>query len=89
METSIKNHDLVLKDRKNLTLSGVNELNSFDEKGVDLITSLGYLSIRGDKIKITAFNNNTGDMEICGDFSALIYINESSKKDGFFSKLFK
>ena len=89
MENPVKNHDLILKDRKNLTLSGVNEVTSFDEKCVDLITCLGYLSVRGDNIKITAFNNSTGDMEISGNFSAFIYINESSKRDGFFSKLFK
>lgn len=82
-------HDLFLKDRKNLVLSGIKEVIAFDENAVDVISALGNLSIRGENLKISGFNTDSGDMEISGKFTAMIYINNSSKKEGLFSKLFK
>lgn len=82
-------HDLFLKDRKNIVLTGVKDVLAFDEKAVDLISALGNLSIRGEDIKISSFNTDTGDMEISGKFAAIIYVNDSSKKEGLLSKLFR
>ncbi len=82
-------HGFILKDRKSLMLTGVREVIAFDEKAVELITRMGGLSIRGENIKIQSFNTESGDMEITGKFAAMMYINDSAKRDGFFSKLFR
>lgn len=82
-------HDCFLKDRKHITLTGVKEVNAFDEKSVNLLTVMGALDIHGENIKISNFNTDTGDMEICGKFSAVIYTNDSIKKESLFSRLFK
>ena len=82
-------HSLSLKDRKNLALTGVREVTAFDEKTVELITVMGGLSIRGESIKIQSFNTESGDMEITGRFAAVIYINDSAKRESFFSKIFR
>ena len=89
MNNTVEGHDIFLKDRKNLVLSGIKEVLTFDEKEVDVISLLGNLSIRGENLKISSFNTDNGNMEISGNFAALIYLNDSSKKEGLFSKLFK
>ena len=81
--------DIILKDRKKLILTGVRDVVAFDDKDVELITVLGGLSIRGENIKIQSFNTESGDMEIAGRFGAMLYTNDSSKREGFFSKLFR
>lgn len=82
-------HGFVLENRKNLVLTGVREVIGFDEKSVEIITVLGGLSIRGENIKIQSFNTESGDMEITGRFAAMMYVNDSSKREGFFAKLFR
>lgn len=82
-------HAFTLKDRKNLVLTGIKDIIAFDDKAVDLITVMGVLSIRGENIKILSFNTETKDMEITGKFDALLYTNDSAKREGFFSKLFR
>ena len=82
-------HGFILKDRKNLVLTGVREVIGFDEKAVEIITVLGGLSIRGENIKIQSFNTESGDMEITGRFAAMMYVNDSAKRDSFFAKLFR
>mgnify|MGYP003556610399 CR=1 FL=1 len=42
-------HNLVLEDRKLLTVSGVADVDSFDEETVIVFTDLGELTIRGTK----------------------------------------
>ena len=50
-----KKHDIVLEDRKNLTLTGVKDVSGFDEQKVILQTELGELTIKGGNLHINDF----------------------------------
>ena len=84
-----KQHNVILENRKKLVLSGVFEVESFEDDNVQLKTAKGELNIRGEGLKMENFVLETGDLSISGNVYALIYLNDSLKKQSFFSRLFK
>ena len=47
-----RKHNLIMEDRKTLTLTGISDVDSFDEQTVVLITDIGELIIKGDSLQI-------------------------------------
>ena len=86
---SERQHNVILEDRKKLVLSGVMEVESFEEDSVELKTAKGKLSIRGEGLKMESYVSEVGDLSINGNVYALVYINDTTKKQGFLSRLFK
>lgn len=84
-----RQHNIILEDRRKLVLSGILEVESFEEECVQLKTAKGELNIRGDGLKMESFVSETGDLIINGNIYALIYLNDSAKKQGLFNRLFK
>lgn len=66
-------HSLILEGRKKLSLSGVTDVDSFDEKIINLYTEMGELTIKGRELHIDAVSVETGNMSITGDIWAVIY----------------
>ncbi len=89
-ENSQGNHNLILENRKNLVLTGVTDVDSFDESAILLYTQLGELVIRGKNLHINVMNVETGDLSVEGDISALVYGDKDiRKKPSVLAKLFK
>lgn len=85
-----KEHSLSLKNREVLTLSGVCDVDSFNEGTIMLYTSLGELTIKGRGLHVNAMNVQTGDMEIEGDIWALMYGEKDRiKKPTIIKKIFR
>lgn len=82
-------HNLVLEDRKMLTVSGVADVDSFDEETVIIFTDLGELTVRGSNLHINRLSVEVGELTVEGNISALIYSQEAAKSGGFFSKVFR
>ncbi len=73
-EKNIKaNHNLILENRKSLSISGITDVDSFDEKAICLFTQLGELTIQGKELHIDSMSVETGDMTVTGDIWAIIY----------------
>lgn len=68
-----QNHNLILENRKSLSLSGVTDVDSFDEKSICLYTELGELTIQGRDLHIDSISVETGNMSITGDIWAVVY----------------
>ena len=83
--------NLVLENRKRLSLSGVIEVISFDEQKIDLTTSLGNLTIKGEALKMNKLDVQNGDVIIAGSIVSIVYNGKISKKsnESIISKLFK
>ena len=88
-KTNSMPHNLVLEDRRLLTLSGVSDVDSFDEETVVVFTDYGELTIRGSDLHINRLSVEVGDLTVEGKISALVYSQEASPKGGFFSKVFR
>ena len=82
-------HNIVLEDRKLLTVSGVSDVDSFDEETVVIFTDMGELTVRGANLHINRLSVEVGELTVEGDIYALIYSDESPKSGGFFSKVFR
>lgn len=88
-KTSAMPHNMVLEDRKLLTVSGVADVDSFDEETVIVFTDLGELTVRGTNLHINRLSVEVGELTVEGNISALIYSDETPKSGGFFSKVFR
>lgn len=82
-------HNLILKERKLLNLSGVLDVDSFDDRTVVAYTELGELTIKGKDLHISKINLDSGDLELDGEIYALEYAEEGPSEKSFFSKLFR
>lgn len=82
-------HNLVLEDRRLLTLSGVSDVDSFDEETVVVFTDMGELTIRGADLHINRLSVEIGELTVEGKISALIYSQDAAPKGGFFSRVFR
>jgi len=83
-------HTMNISMRKQMTISGVSEVESFDELGAVLQTCCGELTIEGKDIKIGTLDSERGVVELEGRIDALFYSDtEDGKRRGFFGKLSK
>ena len=80
-------HKLTLNERKNLTMTGVTEVMSFDETAVVLKTSLGLLTVHGQGLKLKTLSLEGGQVTVDGDVSALVY--EQPREGGLWQRLWR
>ncbi|GAA0467155.1 sporulation protein YabP [Alkalibacillus silvisoli] len=86
-----REHDLKLKDRRKLEVTGVLDVDSFDTEEFLLKTTAGYLLIRGHNLHMKNLNVDEGFLTIQGKIHSFDYIDENKQNQakGIFSKLFK
>ena len=66
-------HKLSLNERKELTMTGVTEVISFEENAVVLRTALGTLIVQGSGLQLKTLSLEGGQVAVDGNISALIY----------------
>ena len=85
-----KIHNLILESRGKLTISGVTDVDSFDEKQVILYTNMGELTITGKDLHVNEMSVGSGEMMIEGDIWSLCYGDKDRRGNlSFFGKLFR
>ncbi len=86
------NHTISLTERKNIQITGVKKIDSFDNEEFLLETNMGYISIKGEGLEIIKLDTYQGNVAIKGKINGLNYMETSNKKkkeESFISKLFK
>lgn len=83
--------NLVLENRGKLSVSGVNDVLSFDDQVVMADTELGLLTVKGENIRINKLSLDTAEVIIEGEISSLSYSqNKQEKNSGtLLSKIFR
>ena len=66
-------HDLQLKGRRQLSMSGVAEVVSFDDTSVVLRTGMGLLVVQGQQLQLKTLSPEGGQVSVEGSIAALIY----------------
>ena len=79
--------DLHLESRQKLSVTGVREIESFDENTVVLLTSEGMLVIRGENLQLQSLSIEGGQVAVQGLVTSLDY-EEARKTGSFFRRLF-
>ena len=82
-------HELRLDNRARLSISGVKEVDSFDESVVVLKTVRGLLIVRGEKLQLQALSIDGGQISVHGLIDSLSYEEERKKPAGFLKGLFR
>lgn len=86
-----RDHQLKINNRKNIEITGVKEVDSFDNEEFLLETVMGYLIVRGQNLQLKSLDVAEGLVEIKGKVYELSYVDEhhQEKAKGILSKLFR
>ncbi len=86
IENQAKRHIIYISDRKNLTVTGVLDVRSFNDESIILETSLGMLAIDGRALHITSLSVEAGELYIEGEIGGAVFFEtaEPKKKRGLF-----
>ena len=82
-------HHVVIEDRKSLTVSGVEDVERFDENTIVLSTSRGAMVVAGENLPIEKLSLDGGDLKVEGDIDSVSYEEETGGRGGFFSRLLR
>ena len=92
-----QNHLITLKDRNLLDLSGVKNIQSFDNQEFLISSPYGTLHLKGKDLTISKMDTDNGVLQIKGQIDQISYIQDKKsdgtdskpKKENFFTKIFK
>ena len=81
-------HRLELVGREHLTVTGVEDVERFDESGIVMSTSAGMLVISGEELHIGKLALDGGELHVDGRIDSVSYEEDTQGRGGFFSRLF-
>ena len=82
-----REHEIKLFKRKDMIISGVCEVVSFDDESVRLMSVEGEIYIEGEEIKIGALDTDKGIVTLTGKVNGFYYVSEDKNvKKGLFSR---
>ncbi len=83
--------NVILENRRKLSISGVIDVLSFDDQIVILETDLGMLTVKGDDLRINKLSIDTTEVVIEGEINSLNYSEKQDKKSSgsLLGKIFK
>lgn len=93
MEETVKQiHKLVVHNRKAASISGVNDVLSFDIAEILLETEQGMLLIKGNDLHVKKLTLEKGEVEIEGKIDSFTYselMSENKGGESWFGRLFR
>lgn len=83
-----QSHALTLVDRKKLSLTGVEDVDCFNEQIAVLRTGLGTLTVTGAGLNVSRLSLEEGRVELEGEVDAVEY-SGGKKQGGLLGRLFR
>ena len=81
-------HRLQLDSREKLTVSGVEDVERFDDQCIVLRTGAGVLVVSGEGLHIGKLSLDGGELHVDGRIDGINYEEEQPSRSGLFSRLF-
>ena len=81
-------HRLELDGRESLTVSGVEDVERFDETGIVMSTAVGTLVITGEDLHIGKLSLDGGELHVDGRIDSLTYEDQGYGRGGLLRRLF-
>ena len=91
-ELSNFNHSISVIERKNILITGVKKVDSFDKEEFLVETIMGYLALKGEELELVKLDTLAGSVTIKGYVNSFDYIEDNTKKEkegSIISRLFK
>ena len=83
-------HHVVIEERRSLTVSGVEDVERFDETTIVMSTSKGTMVVTGENLHIEKLSLDGGDLKVEGDVDAVTYEDDGvGNRGGFLSRLLR
>lgn len=85
-------HNIIIEERRKISVSAVNEVKAFDENEIVMSVKGATLSIKGEGLSIEELSIETGEAVIKGDsIDSAVYskIDRERSREGFFGRLLK
>ena len=86
------NHVFNLVERKNVSISGVKKIESFDNEEFLIESVMGIIILKGEGLELIKLDTREGVVTIKGLVNSLTYMEEMSKKskeNSIINRLFK
>ena len=87
-----ENQNITIIDRKELKITGVNKIESLNDKEFLVKTINGNITICGENLEMKHLDLERQILQIIGTINSLVYDSHEQKKEkkgNFFGKLFK
>ena len=83
--------NVVVENREKVSVSGVENVVSFDDEKILMETTEGLLTLEGENLHINSLNVEEGEMTVEGYVSSFVYSDgqSSTSGGGIFAKLFR
>ena len=81
-------HALSLSQRKELSVTGVEELVRFDDSVIEVKTSMGSLLVSGEGLNVNALNLEEKTLLVSGHLQALEYLDPAQRPVSGFRRFF-
>lgn len=83
--------NVILENRGKLSISGVNDVLSFDDQVVIVETELGLLTVKGENLRINKLSIDTSEVIVEGSINSISYSEKEfdKKSNSILGKIFK
>ena len=84
-------HNIIIESREKISISGVSNVESFNEEKIIMDTSEGTLTLEGENLQINSLSVDEGEMSIEGYVYSVIYNDGQGNNvgGGLFARLFR
>lgn len=88
---SYGSHELKIIDRREIALTGIKKITSFDAEEFLLESNMGPILIKGSGLEIMRLDTHDGNVKIKGKINGFNYLDnkEKAKEESIIAKLFK
>ena len=89
-KTKQANHNVIMENRRTVSISGVTDVDNFDDKTILIYTQMGELAVHGKNLHVNSMSVETGEMTLDGDIYSLVYGDKDKHSPAsFLGKLFR
>lgn len=88
-KNTVADHNVIMENRSSVSISGVNDVDSFDEREIKAYTDMGGLLIKGSDLHIEKLSVESGELKVEGRIDSLVYSEGKRGGKSVFSKIFK
>ena len=86
------NHKVTISERKNIVLTGIKKINSFNDIEFYIDSIMGPIIVKGFNLELLKLDTYSGTLSIKGNINSILYLEDNKKKasvDNIISRLFK
>ena len=80
-------HNIYIENRERIRITGVTDVGSFDEETLNIFTSFGELTVKGENFQVTELSIDKGELRVDGRIISFMYSENTKKNGGFFARL--